>query len=266
MRSRCSSASPSPDQAPQAMVCAGSPSARRCPASWSRKALAAAWLACPGLPRTPATLENRTNMSRSRAMVARCRCHAPSTFGPSTSSNRSQFWFVSAASDSTPTLWMTPASGGSVASMRSNIRSTAAASVTSAISTCTVTPRSRSASIASATSGSGGRRPFSTMAPAPRSASQPASAHPMPPSPPVTRYVLSSRRCPLTVGGMVSTIFPMCLADCMNCIAAPASSSDHRAWVSGASSPSATRAITALSAFPGVAGSRVFRSSSSRME
>ena len=71
--------------------------------------------------------------------------------------------------------------------MRASIASTASPSVTSASSTSTRAPRARSAAIASTASASGSRRPFSTITPAPRSASHPATAHPMPPTPPVTR-------------------------------------------------------------------------------
>ena len=187
MRSFCSAASPISDQAPQAMAWPGSPRARLCPASWSRKALAEAWFACPGFPMTPTRLENRTNRSRSRSAVARCRCQAPSIFGHSTVSNRSQVWLVSAPSDRTPTLWMTPASGGSSRSIRDSISSTAAESDTSASSTRIAAPRSSSARIVSSASSPGGRRPFSTIVPAPLSVSQVATARPIPPRPPVTR-------------------------------------------------------------------------------
>ena len=104
IRSFCSAASPISDHAPQAMACPGSPIARRWAASWSRNALAAAWFAWPGLPMTPTRLEKRTKRSRSRPAVARCKCHAPSTFGHSTCSNLSQLWFGNEASDNTPTL------------------------------------------------------------------------------------------------------------------------------------------------------------------
>ena len=73
--------------------------------------------------------------SRSRSKVAQCRCQAPKIFGQSTFSKLSQFWLVSAASDSTPTLWITPPNGGSSRSIRASIRSTADASDTSASST-----------------------------------------------------------------------------------------------------------------------------------
>ena len=55
---RCSnsarSADPAPFQAPQLMQVAGSPLPRRAHASESSNALAAAWFACPGAPRTEA--------------------------------------------------------------------------------------------------------------------------------------------------------------------------------------------------------------------
>ena len=184
---RRSSASPTSDHGPHAIAWPGSPSARRCRASWSRKALAAAWFACPALPRTPTALEKRTKRSRSRASVARCRRHAPRTLGASTFSKRGQSRFVSAPSDRTPTLWTTPASGCSSASTRASIASTASPSATSAISTRTSAPRSRNASTAARARAPGSRRPFSTIVPAPASASQLATSSPMPPSPPVTR-------------------------------------------------------------------------------
>ena len=184
---RCSAASPISDQAPQAIAWPASPSARRWPASWSRKALAAAWFAWPGFPMTPTRLEKRMKRSRSRSRVARWRCQAPRILGESTVSKLSQFWLVSAASDSTPTLWITPPSGGRSRSRRASIRSTASESDTSASSTSTCTPRSRSAPMISSAAGSGSRRPFSTMVPAPRSASHSATAQPIPPRPPVTR-------------------------------------------------------------------------------
>ena len=94
--------------------------------SWSRKALAAAWLAWPGLPMTrPGSRRGRRDRDRDRrwpgagAKRPRSSATAPARSSPNV-------WLVSAASDSTPTLWMTPASGGSFASMRSNIASIAA--------------------------------------------------------------------------------------------------------------------------------------------
>ena len=265
MRSRCSSASPRPDHAPQAIAWPGRPRARRCAASWSRKALAAAWLACPALPMVPTMLENSRNRSSSRCSVARCRCHAPSIFGHSTRSNVSQLWLPRAASASTPTLWMTPPSGGRSRSMRASMASTASASVTSASSTCIRTPRSRSAAIASEAAGSGARRPLSTIASAPRSASQPATAQPIPPMPPVTRYVRPGRSRPPASGEAARTILPRWRAARMHFIAGPASVSGHLLYVSGRSSPAATRSMTRRSASPGTAGSCSLSTSSFRM-
>ena len=68
-RSR-SAAAPTSAQAPQLMLRAGRPRPRRWCASASRNALAAAWLPCPGDPRSDAPEENSTKKSSGRVRVS----------------------------------------------------------------------------------------------------------------------------------------------------------------------------------------------------
>ena len=208
--------------------------------------MAAAWLAWPGLPRMPATLENRTKRSRSRSAVDRWRCQAPSIFGHSTVSKLSQLWFPRAASDRTPTLWITPASGGRVpvdprqhGVERGRVRH---------VRKLDLDPEPAGAQRLESPSPPPRPAPSGHSArpsPAPRSASHSASAHPDAAEPAGHQVGPVGGRSPSVPRGVVvSTIFPMCRAARMKSIAALVSASGHRVCMSGASSPDAMRAST----------------------
>ena len=147
--------------------------------------------------------------------------------------------------------------------MRASISRSAPASATSAISTCTVAPRSRSESdhvlrcFIGPVDGRSAR-----FVPAPRSASHPATAPPMPPRPPVTRYVRSSRSCPVATGDGVRTATSPLESDATKSAAAAASAMGRRRGRGGGSSPASTRRIASASATPTRAGSLSMRSAS----
>ena len=73
-------------------------------ASWSKKAFAAAWFDCPGLPITPTRLVNSVNISRSRPRVALCRCQAPTILGHKPVRNYSKSGSSTRRPRGTPTL------------------------------------------------------------------------------------------------------------------------------------------------------------------
>ena len=90
-RSRSSrAAAPISAHAPQLMLSAGRPAARRWCASASRYALAAAWLPWPGEPSSEATEEKRTKKSSSSSRVSACSDQPPATFAPMTRAKRDQ--------------------------------------------------------------------------------------------------------------------------------------------------------------------------------
>ena len=169
-------------------------------------------------------------------------------------------------SERTPTLCMTPPNVNKSSSIRASMSSTAAKSVTSATSTRTSTPLSRNSRITSSVARSGSRRPFRTIVPAPFSASQRATAQPIPPMPPVTRYVRSSRRLLLTRDGILNTFLPMCRASRIASIADRISERGQTVWGRGVNSPAERRAMTREREAPVRAGSSEFRASRSRME
>ena len=107
-------AAPTSLHAPQLMLSAGSPRDRRACASWSRKALAAAWLACPGEPSTRG--DRREQHEEVERIGPRQRRRAPARPRPWRAKTlrepRARPAAARRASSSAPALWMTPRSGG----------------------------------------------------------------------------------------------------------------------------------------------------------
>ena len=180
-------AAPTSDQAPQLMLSAVRPRARRWNANASRNALAAAWLPWPGDPSSEATEENMTKKSSGMSSVARCRFHEPSTLGAMTPAKRATDCCIRTPSSSTPAAWITPRRGGSSRAMRAMAAETSPGRETSPRRTSTLAPDRASWSMTACSSGPGARRAMSARWRAPRATRRPASSRPSPPRPPTTR-------------------------------------------------------------------------------
>ncbi len=170
------------------MVMDGRPRLCRCPASASRKALAAAWLAWLGGAKWEAREEYMTKKSSGSPAQVQCKFHAPIALGASTAANLSQLRDESISSSRRPAAWIIPARGRLFCCAAATASAVCSGSQISAVTTRMSAPSSSMAAICSLASGEGLLRPTRVNVRAPRaSTNQRAVSSPRSPRPPVIR-------------------------------------------------------------------------------
>ena len=188
---------PPPSHGPKLTLIPGTPCSRSRQANPSRKALAALYAVWPPAPHTPAieeVLRKKSSFRPESPEMASLKFQAPQTFPANTRSTSASSKACSGVVLISPAACTMPASGGRSARTVAKTRATSCGLATSAATVRMSQPHcSRIASMRCCAASLGARRLVSTRCRAPCAARYPAISSPIAPSPPVTRYVASSR-------------------------------------------------------------------------
>ncbi len=203
---------PAPSHRPHTTETPGRPTERRCSISPSRKALPAAYPACPGALSVPASEEKATNASSPSGSVSSCRLSAASTFGRRVRSRLAAVSDVSRPSSRTPAACTTPPTRTPSPASAARAAASASRSAASQATVRTSAPRSRSAAMSRAASSPGSPRPIRTSCRIPcRATRWRAASRPSQPRPPVIRTAREvSQRS--SSSARSRTTLPMCRA------------------------------------------------------